>query len=468
MKNTNNRNTFNGSIGFILAAAGSAVGLGNIWRFPYLAAKDGGGLFVVIYILLALTFGFTLLTAEIAIGRKTRLGPLGAYSAIKKGWRALGVMSCVIPAIILPYYCVIGGWVLKYFFVFITGQGVAAAENGFFGNFISSQIEPIVMTLLFLFSVAVIVFKGVNKGIERSSKVVMPILVFLVIAISIFSLTIHYTDEATNVTRTGLQGLKVYIVPSLDNIGIKEFFTVVMDAMGQLFYSLSIAMGIMIAYGSYVDPKNNLVKSINHIEIFDTLIAFLAGIMIIPAVYTFMGKEGMTAGPSLMFISLPKVFKAMGFAGNIIGAAFFLMVFFAALSSAVSVMEAVVSSFIDEFKLSRTKAVNLEGLLSVIGAIIVCLGYNVLYFELPLPNGSIGQVLDVMDYISNSFLMPIVAILTCVLIGWIVKPEFIVNEVERNGEVFKRRQLFCVMIKYIAPILLFILFLKSVGILTII
>ena len=467
MKNQNNRNTFNGSIGFVLAAAGSAVGLGNIWRFPYLAAKDGGGLFVVIYIALAITFGFALLTTEVAIGRSTKLGPLSAYSKVKNGWKSLGVLSCVIPFIILPYYCVIGGWVLKYFVVFITGHGAQAAEDGFFTGFITAQIDPIVMTMIFLVAVALIVYLGVNKGIEKSSKIVMPILLFLVIAISLFSLTIQFTD-ANGETRTGLQGLKVYVVPSLEGIGVKGFFTVVMDAMGQLFYSLSIAMGIMIAYGSYVEPKSNLVKAINRIEIFDTLVAFLAGVMIIPAVFTFMGKDGMTAGPSLMFISLPKVFKAMGFIGNIVGAAFFLMVFFAALSSAVSVMEAVVSSFIDEFHISRTKAVNIEGLLAVIGAIIVCLGYNVLYFELTLPNGSVGQVLDVMDYVSNSFLMPIVAILTCVLIGWVVGPAYTINEIERNGEHFGRKRLYVVMIRYIAPILLFILFLKSVGILTII
>lgn len=467
MKNNNNRNTFNGSIGFVLAAAGSAVGLGNIWRFPYLAAKDGGGLFVVVYIALAITFGFALLTTEVAIGRKTKIGPLSAYSKVKSGWKSLGVVSCVIPAIILPYYCVIGGWVLKYFFAFATGQGVQAAEDGFFTSFITAQVEPIIMTLFFMFAVAFIVYKGVNKGIEKSSRIVMPILLFLVIAISVFSLTIKFTDN-TGVTRSGIEGLKVYVVPSIEGIGVKGFFTVVMDAMGQLFYSLSIAMGIMIAYGSYVEPKNNLVKSINRIEIFDTLVAFLAGVMIIPAVYTFMGKDGMTAGPSLMFISLPKVFKEMGFVGNIIGAAFFLMVFFAALSSAVSVMEAVVSSFIDEFHISRTKAVNLEGFLAVAGAVVVCLGYNVWYFEILLPNGSTGQVLDIMDYVSNSFLMPIVAIMTCVLIGWIVGPDYVVKEIERNGEHFGRKRLYCVMIKYVAPVLLFILFLKSVGILTII
>lgn len=469
MENTQNskpRNTFSGSIGFVLAAAGSAVGLGNIWRFPYLAAKDGGGLFVLVYIILALTFGFALLTAEVAIGRNTKLGPLSAYSKIKEGWKPLGILSCLVPIIIMPYYCVIGGWVLKYFIVFVSGQGLASAQDGFFTSFITAQYEPIYMTVFFLIAVALIVYLGVNKGIEASSKIVMPILLILVIAISIFSLTIKFTGE-DGVTRSGLQGLKVYVVPNVKGIGVKGFFTVVMDAMGQLFYSLSIAMGIMVAYGSYVEDKGNLVKSINRIEFFDTLVAILAGVMIIPAVFTFMGAEGMKAsGPSLMFISLPKVFAAMGPIGNFIGAAFFLMVFFAALSSAVSVMEAIVSSFIDEFKISRIKATTIETVIALIVGIFVCFGYNIWYFELKLPNGSVGQLLDIMDYVSNNVFMPIVAIATCILIGWIVKPQYLINEIEKNGEIFRRKQLFVVMIKYIAPVMLLVLFLKSTGVFT--
>lgn len=468
MSDSKNRNTFNGSIGFVLAAAGSAVGLGNIWRFPYLAAKDGGGLFVLIYIILALTFGFTLLSAEVSIGRFSKLGPLSAYDKVKKGWKPLGVMACLVPVIILPYYNVIGGWVFKYFLVYVSGQGAQAAQDGFFTGFITANGEPIFMMLFFLLAVAVIIYLGVNKGIESTSKVIMPVLIVLVLVISIFSLTIRFTDSEGNV-RTGLQGLRVYVVPSVKGISVKGFFTVIMDAMGQLFFSLSVAMGIMVAYGSYVHDDADLVKSINRIEIFDTAVAILAGVMIIPAVYTFMGEEGMKAsGPSLMFITLPKVFAAMGVAGNVIGGCFFAMVLFAALSSAVSVMEAVVSSFIDEFHWSRRKSTVIEGTIALVGGIAVCLGYNLWYFELKLPNGSTGQILDVMDYVSNNFLMPVVAILTCVLIGWIVKPQFITNEIEKNGETFKRKMLFSVMIKWIAPILLFILFLKSVGILTVI
>jgi NSS family neurotransmitter:Na+ symporter len=312
----NKRNSFGGSLGFVLAAAGSAVGLGNIWRFPYLAAKDGGGIFLVMYIILALTFGFALLTTEIAIGRKTKQSPLTAYTRLKKGWKFLGVLSCLVPVIIMPYYCVIGGWVLKYFLVFLTGNGAAAADDGYFTGFITGDTDPVVMMLIFLFVVAFVIFMGVNKGIESSSKVIMPILLLCIIGISVFALTISSTD-ADGVTRTGLEGLKIYVIPNFDGMTIGGLFTVFIDALGQLFFSLSIAMGIMIAYGSYVRDDANLGKSINQIEIFDTVVAFLAGMMIIPAVYTFMGTEGMSSGPSLMFISLPKVFKAMGDVGNV-------------------------------------------------------------------------------------------------------------------------------------------------------
>jgi len=468
MSNEKNRHSFTGSMGFVLAAAGSAVGLGNIWRFPYLAARDGGGLFLVIYIILALTFGFTLLTTEVAIGRKTKQSPLTAYSKVKKGWGFLGVIASLVPVIIMPYYCVIGGWVVKYFIAFLTGEGTAAAEDGYFGGFITGHVQPISLMVIFLFIVAFIVFLGVEKGIESSSKIIMPILILLVIAISIFAITIRYTD-AEGVTRTGLEGLKIYVIPNLEGLTVKRFFSVLLDAMGQLFFSLSVAMGIMIAYGSYVRDDANMVSSINQIEIFDTVVAFLAGVMIIPAVYTFMGTEGMDAsGPSLMFVSLPKVFSAMGKAGNVIGCLFFAMVLFAALTSAVSVMEAVVSSLMDKFHMSRIKAAAIETGIALVGGIVVCLGYNLWYFDITLPNGNHAQILDIMDYISNNALMPIVAIATCILIGWVVKPEYVIDEVEKTGHKFGRKHLYIIMIRFVAPLLLLVLLLKSLGILTVI
>lgn len=461
------RNSFGGSIGFVLAAAGSAVGLGNIWRFPYYAAKDGGGIFLFIYIILLLTFGFALLSTEVAIGRKTKQGPLTAYSTLKRGWKPLGVIACLVPMIIMPYYCVIGGWVVKYTGVFLSGGCATAAEDGYFTGYITSSVSPIVLTIIFLTACFVIIVAGVNKGIEASSKIIMPILIVLVIVISIFALTITHTD-AEGVTRTGLQGLKIYLIPNFTGLTFKGLLAITVDALGQLFFSLSIAMGIMIAYGSYVSDDANLEKSVTQIQIFDTAIAVLAGVMIIPAVYAFSGAEGMTAGPGLMFVALPKIFAAMGGIGTVMGIMFFVMVLFAALTSAVSVMEAVVSSFMDQFHISRVKAAVIEYAIALIGGIVVCLGYNKWYFEVTLPTGSVGQILDIMDYVSNSVLMPVAAIATCVLVGWIVKPKTIVDEIKRNGEPFKLEPMYNVMIKYIAPVLMVVLFLESTGILSMI
>lgn len=467
MEKKTQRHAFSGSLGFVLAAAGSAVGLGNIWRFPYLAAKDGGGLFLVVYIVLALTFGFSLLTSDIAIGRNTKQGPLTAYRVVDKRFGFLGILGCLIPAIIMPYYCAIGGWVIKYFVAFLTGDGMNAAQDGYFTGFITSEVSPIVYMVIFLAVVSGVIILGVNKGIESFSKIIMPILVVLVLGIAIFSLTISYTGD-DGVVRTGMQGLKIYLVPDLEGLTFGKFFTVLVDAMGQLFFSLSVAMGIMIAYGSYVKDDSNLVKSINQIEIFDTGVAILAGVMIIPAVFTFMGREGMEAsGPSLMFVSLPKVFALMGVAGNVIGCMFFAMVLFAAVTSAISIEEAVVSSLMDKFHLKRLHATLLETAIALVFGLIVCLGYNKLYFEVTLPNGAVAQVLDIMDYISNNVLMPMISIGTCILIGWVKGPQFIIDEAEKNGEKFGRAKLYTVMMKYIAPVMLFVLFLKSIGILNV-
>ncbi|MBE5901382.1 MAG: sodium-dependent transporter [Lachnospiraceae bacterium] len=459
------RGSFSGSLGFVLAAAGSAVGLGNLWRFPYLAARNGGGLFLVIYIILALTFGFAMLTTEIGIGRKTRQSPLTAFAKLNQKFKFAGVLACLIPFMILPYYCAIGGWVIKYFIAFVTGQGVKAAQDGYFGGFITAEAEPIIMMIIFFAITAVIVFAGVDKGIESFSKIVMPALLVIVIGISIYCLTLH--SDASGEARTGLQGLAVYIIPNFDGLTLQKFLSVTMDAMGQLFFSLSVAMGIMIAYGSYVGDDANLSKSINQIEICDTGVAFLAGVMIIPAVFAFMGPAGLEAsGPSLMFVSLPKVFQSMGMIGNFIGALFFAMVLFAALTSSVSLMEAVVASFMDQFNWERKRASIFEGICCFVIAVIVCLGYNKLYFEFTLPNGAVAQILDILDYLSNNLFMPIIAIAECILVGWVLGPSSIEEEIEKGGVKMGRKGLYEIMVKFVAPILLFVLFLRAAGVLT--
>lgn len=455
---------FSSSIGFVLAAAGSAVGVGNIWRFPYLDAQDGGGVFLIVYLALVLTFGFTLLTTDIAIGRRTRKNALYAFGSLNPKWSFLGKLTFLVPAIIMTYYTVIGGWVTKYAVAFLTGQGSAAAQDGYFSTFISAPVAPVVFMLLFLAITAYVVYAGVDKGIERFSKLVMPGLLVMILGIALFSLTLRHTD-ANGVTRTGLQGLGVYLIPDFTGMTFSKFLKILLDAMSQLFFSLSVSMGIMVTYGSYVKADVDLSKSIRQIEFFDTGVALLAGMMIIPAVYVFSGVEGMASGPSLMFVSLPKVFAAMGRAGTIVGILFFIMVAFAALTSCVSIMETLVSSCMDLFHTSRKTMSLVIALLSAGAALLICLGYNVLYFEWQLPNGQMAQLLDVMDYVSNSFLMPLISLLTCIFVGWVLKPKWIQEEMESSGHPFRRRRLYSFMIRYAAPAIMAVLFAQSTGIL---
>ena len=423
--------SFSGSIGFVLAAAGSAVGVGNIWRFPYLCAKDGGGLFLLVYLVLVLTFGFVLLTTDVALGRKTKKNALRAFESLDPKWKFLGHLTFMVPALIMTYYSVIGGWIVKYFFTYIISDGKDAASDVYFTSFITSDIAPVVFMLIFLALTAWIVFRGVEKGIEKFSRIIMPGLILLIVIIAIFSLTLSHTDTDGTV-RTGMQGLAVYLKPDFHGLTVKRFLEILLDAMSQLFFSLSVSMGIMITYGSYVKNEVNLNKATNQIEIFDTGVAFLAGMMIIPAVFP-------------------------------VAIAFFLMMGFAALTSCVSVMETLVANCMELYHKPRKKMCGAVGIYSLVTAVLICLGYNKLYFELKLPNGSVGQLLDVMDYISNSFLMPFISLLTSILIGWVIGPDWIIGEVERNGEHFKRAGLYRFMIRYVVPVVMLILFLVSTG-----
>lgn len=458
-----NKSSFSGSLGFVLASAGSAVGVGNIWRFPYLAAKDGGGLFIFVYLVLVLTFGFTLLATDVAIGRKTRENALNAFSSLDKKWKFLGYLTFLVPVLIMTYYSVIGGWVTKYAVTYITSNTSVAAEDGFFTSFITSKASPIFFMVFFMAITAFIVYKGVENGIEKVSKYIMVGLIFMIISISFYSLTLSHTDES-GATRTGLQGLSVYLVPDFTGLNLERFLQILLDAMSQIFFSLSVSMGIMITYGSYVKKDVDLGKSIGHIEIFDTTVALLAGLMIIPAVFVFSGRDAMSSGPSLMFISLPKVFESMGTAGRIIGLVFFIMVAFAALTSCISIMETLVANCMEIFNQSREKMSLIIAVIFSVAAAVICLGYNIFYFEITLPNGSQGQLLDIMDYVSNSFLMPFISLLTCILIGWVIKPKWIVDEMESSGHIFRKKHLYSFMIRYVTPIMMSVLFLKSTGI----
>lgn len=439
------RSNFSSKLGFVLAASGSAVGLGNIWRFPYLAAQYGGGTFLLIYLILAVTFGFALMVAEISIGRKTGLSAIGAFRSLDKRFGFLGVLAAAVPIIIFPYYSVIGGWVTKYLAAFAAGGVQAAAADDYFSTFIGSTFEPLGWFAVFMAITALVVLGGVQEGIERVSKIMMPILVVLTVIIAVYGLTL---DGA-------MEGFIYYIQPHMSDVSVKT----ILAAMGQLFYSMSLAMGIMVTYGSYMKKDSHIESSVRQIEIFDTGIAFLAGLMIIPAVFAFSGgdRSMLSSGPGLMFMTLPKVFASMKF-GGLIGTIFFLMVLFAALTSAISLMETIVSIFRDKFHWSRKGACLFVAGLALIMGVPSSLGFGPLSFI-----SWMGlSILDIMDFVSNSVLMPIVAFFTCIFVGFVIKPSTIADEVKDTDGRFKGEKLFTVMIKWIAPIFLIAILVSSV------
>lgn len=440
------RHLFSNRMGFILATAGAAVGLGNIWRFPYLAAEYGGGIFLLIYLLLVVTLGFTIMITEIAVGRSTGCGVLGAFAKISRKWRFIGYLSLMVPCIILPYYSVIGGWVMKYGFEFITGGGAGIASNaeGFFAAFTGSIASPIFWSVLFILITAVIMLFGVKKGIERTSRILMPVLFVMLIGLAIYCICMP----------GGLDGLAYYLYPDFS----KFSFEAVVAAMGQLFYSLTLGFGVMITYGSYLAKKENLEKSVHIIEIFDTGVAVLAGLLIVPAAFVFSGgsPESLGAGPGLMFEALPQVFETFP-GGDIVGALFFICVFFAALTSAICMYEVPVAALMEKFSIRRPAAVGIVTVFSIAVAVFVCLGYNVLDFVAIAGYNIFGM----LDFFANSLLLPVVAILTCLLIGWIVKPKVVIDEIEDGGHVFKMKKVYLFVLKFFAPVAITLILLSN-------
>ena len=444
----NKRSSFSGKLGYVLSAAGASVGLGNIWRFPYLAAKYGGGIFLLIYILLALTFGYTMIVAETAIGRMTKKSPVGAFSSFGKSkWlSAGGWINAIIPILIVPYYSVIGGWVIKYLIEYVKGNSQKLATDGYFSEFISNGVSTEICFLLFALFTVAIIYAGVRNGVERVSKFMMPILVFLSILIAVYS-----------VTRPGaLKGVKYFLIPNIENF---SWMTVV-AAMGQMFYSLSIAMGILVTFGSYMKKDVSIEGSTINVEIFDTAIAIMAGLMIIPAVFAFSGGDPDTlqAGPSLMFITIPKVFASMGL-GTPIGILFFVLVLCAALTSSIALTESAVSTFQDELKWCRQKSTLVVGAIMLVLGSLSSLGYG------PLACVKIigMQFLDFFDFLTNSVMMPIAAIATCLLISRVVGTKKIEEEVLQEGGTFRRKRIFNFMIQYLCPIFAAIILFSSVA-----
>ena len=445
---TSSRSNFTGKIGFVLAAAGSAVGLGNLWRFPYCAAKYGGGMFLLLYVILAVTFGFALMVAEISIGRKTKLSAICAYDKLKPEYSFVGVLAALVPIIIMPYYCVIGGWVLKFLWSYITMPAsqvaaIDAAGANTFTKLISSPTEPLLWFLLFIGITVFIIAIGVEKGVEGSSKILMPILVILIATLAVYCCSLPNAKE----------GIKYYLVPRIEDLTVKT----ILSAMNQLFYSLSLAMGIMITYGSYMKKNINIESAVWQIEIFDTIIAFLAGLVIIPAVYACGDPASdLKAGPSLMFVILPKLFTNMR-GGRIVAIILFFLVFFAALTSSISLYETNVSIIMDKFKQKRTPAIMFVLFISLIIGFLASLGYGPLAMITFLGM----QFLDLFDFISNSILMPVVAFFTCIFVGYVIKPKTIISEVESSGK-FRLKKLFTIIIKYVAPILILIILVAAI------
>lgn len=442
------RSTFSGKLGFVLSAAGASVGLGNIWRFPYLAAKYGGGIFLLVYIILALTFGYTLIMAETSLGRMTRKSPVGAFESFGNsrfisigGW-----INAIIPILIVPYYSVIGGWVIKYLIEYFAGHSKTLAGDAYFTTFISNGWSTEICFIIFTLFTLGIIYAGVRNGIERVSKFMMPILIVLSLIIAVYS-----------VTRPGaIEGVKYFLVPNFDHF---SWMTVV-SAMGQMFYSLSIAMGILITFGSYMKKDLSIEDSTKNVEIFDTAIAIMAGLMIIPAVFAFSGgdPDALNAGPSLMFITIPKMFESMGLS-TVVGILFFTLVLFAALTSSIALTESAVSTFQDEFGWGRKKATFiLGGIMLVLGS-LSALGYG------PLACVKIigMQFLDFFDFLTNSVMMPIAAFATCLLVSRKIGLKRIEEEVLSGESNFRRKKIFNFMIKYLCPIFAAIILLSSIA-----
>lgn len=438
---------FSSRLGYVLAVAGSAVGLGNIWRFPYLAAKYGGGIFLLVYLILTASFGYVLIVSETALGRMTQKSPIGAFKSFGQGiWYKIGGwINAIIPILIVPYYSVIGGWVIKYFVEYIKGNVNVLAQDNYFNNFISDSFNVEFWFIIFALFAFITILGGVKNGIERSSKIMMPILVVLAIMVVIYS-----------VTRPGaIEGVKYFLIPNFEDFSIMT----IVAAMGQMFYSLSIAMGILYTYGSYLEKDVDIEKSTKQVELFDTAIAILAGLMVIPAVFAFSTEaaESLQAGPSLMFITLPKVFASMG-AGTIAGILFFLLVFFAALTSAISLLETSVSSLSQQFHISRNKAIVIMAFVMLAFGTTSCLGYGVWDFI-----SIFGMAfLDFYDFLTNSIMMPIAALATCILIIKVVGFQKIIDEVKISSP-FKREKMYVFFMKYLASFFLIIILLSSVA-----
>ena len=441
------RASFSGKLGFILATSASAVGLGNLWRFPYETSHYGGGIFVLIYVILAFTFGVSLMLLETSFGRKTGKSCIAAFTGFAKKYRAIGILAAIIPMLIVPYYCLIGGWVTKWLVECGAGNLSTLSEDGgsYWWNFVTGGTDsgfygPTLWFIVFAVLCILCIVVGVEKGIEKMSKILMPALLIMIIVV------IGYEMTAVD----GIwDGVRFYLNPDISALSPDTF----LGAISQIFYSMSIAMGILITYGSYTKKEVDLAKSSFHVGAIDTGVALLAGFMIIPAAFVFGFQD--SQGMGLMFVALPQVFAQMP-GGAFVAPVFYLLVLFAALTSAVSLAETCASVFVDGTKMDRRRAIGVTAVIILILGVICALGFDngPLAFDTPLSQGA--GWLGFFDTITNSIMMPIAAILLCLFIGYVVKTTYLEEEIEISSD-FKFKPVFRVMIMYICPVFLTII-----------
>lgn len=444
------------SLGFILAASGSAVGLGNIWKFPGKVAAYGGGAFVLCYILIVVLVGFPVMLAEISIGRSTQKNVVGAFRKLNRRWTFLGGIGVLTLFVILSYYCIVGGWVLKYIQVYLAGAQFGAGEmayENYFVNFISKPVEPLLWGALFLAMCVYVVVRGVSKGIEKVSRFLMPCLFLILLAIVIRSVTLPGAGE-----------------------GLRYLFTVrpgtvngntLVGALGQAFFSLSVGMGIMVTYGSYVPKKENLAKSAAFICAIDTMVAILSGIAIVPVVFVTLGAEGLGQGGGFAFMTLPQVFAQMP-GGVVFGCLFFMLLFLAALTSAISVLESCVAFLTEEFHLSRLKAT----VVLTIPMAFLSAGYSLSQssarnLNLPWFDFASGvQMLPmnaVLEKFTDNLMIPLGALGFCLFVGWVWGTRNALAEIEADGSTFRFKRTWSFLVRFLAPAVIALILYFTLG-----
>jgi len=448
--NNGGRDSFSNRFAVIAAVSGSAIGLGNIWRFPYVAGENGGGAFLIIYLFFVLAIGIPVMTSEFVIGRTAQKNPYGAFKIIAPGkpWYLIGLMGIAAAFLILAFYTTVAGWTLEYFFQALSGNlsGKTDIElTGMFEDFHKGSIRPLIWFIIFMSFTAIIILSGVKKGIERYTKILMPLLLVILILLCVRSLTLEGSRA----------GLRFLFYPDLSKITPK----VILEALGQAFFSLSIGMGTLITYGSYIRKNENLASSASFVAIADTVVAVIAGIAIFPAVFALGGSPA--SGEGLVFIVLPGIFQKMPF-GNIFALLFFLLLAVAALTSTISMLEVIVAYMVEELKMTRRKATIASTLSASVLGMVTALSFGI------LDNFKIfdRNLFEYIEFLTTNIMLPLGGLFIVLFIGWFYRPELTKNELTNVGQIRARYlPLFIFIVKFIAPVAIAMVFLYSLGIL---